>query len=127
MMAVIASDPGETLMKVAAVKVFIYYVLLYSSLRDHYRGYEMKISLLPKDLNLKYIGSNHSLWSIRNAVIMYVMITSFVGLWTFRVILSFVLVKWFGIGLTAVMIGIFFDFSSRSAMYLVRMNKGKWK
>ena len=26
MMAVIASDPGETLMKVAAVKVFIYYV-----------------------------------------------------------------------------------------------------
>ena len=59
--------------------------------------------------------------------IKYVMITSFVGLWTFRVLLSFVLAKWAGIGLTAVMIGIFFDFSSRSAMYLVRMNKSKWK
>lgn len=59
--------------------------------------------------------------------IKYVMITSFVGLWTFRVTLSFVLAKCFGIGLTAVMIGIFFDFSSRSAMYLLRMNKAKWK
>jgi putative MATE family efflux protein len=59
--------------------------------------------------------------------IKYVLITSLVGLWTFRVILSFVLIKWFGIGLTAVMIGIFFDFSSRSAMYLVRMSRGKWK
>lgn len=57
----------------------------------------------------------------------YVMITSFVGLWTFRVMLSFLLIKWLNIGLYAVMIGIFFDFSSRSAMYLVRMNKGKWK
>jgi putative MATE family efflux protein len=59
--------------------------------------------------------------------IKYVMVTSFVGLWTFRVITSFLLIKYFGIGLTAVMIGIFFDFSSRSFMYLVRMNKGKWK
>ena len=59
--------------------------------------------------------------------IKYVMVTSFVGLWTFRVIMSLLLIKFFGIGLTAVMIGIFFDFSSRSVMYLVRMNKGKWK
>ena len=59
--------------------------------------------------------------------IKYVMVTSFVGLWTFRVGLSFLLIKLFGIGLYAVMIGIFFDFSSRSVMYLVRMNKGRWK
>ena len=59
--------------------------------------------------------------------IMYVMVTSLVGLWTGRVLLSFVLNKWFGLGMTAVMIGIFFDFSSRSFMYLSRMNKGKWK
>lgn len=59
--------------------------------------------------------------------IRYVMITSFVGLWTFRVGLSFLLIKLFGLGLYAVMIGIFFDFFSRSIMYLVRMNKGKWK
>jgi len=27
----------------------------------------------------------------------------------------------------AVMIGIFFDFASRSVMYLIRMNKGEWQ
>lgn len=59
--------------------------------------------------------------------IKYVMVTSFVGLWTFRVGLSFLLIKVFGMGLTAVMIGIFFDFCSRSIMYLVRMNRGRWK
>lgn len=59
--------------------------------------------------------------------IMYVMVTSFIGLWTCRVFMSFALNKWLGIGMTAVMIGIFFDFSSRSVMYLRRMKKGKWK
>lgn len=57
----------------------------------------------------------------------YVMITSFVGLWSCRVFVSFAFIRWFSLGLAAVMIGIFFDFSSRSIMYLVRMNKGKWK
>ncbi len=59
--------------------------------------------------------------------IKYVMVTSFVGLWTFRVGLSFILINFFGMGLFAVMIGIFFDFCSRSIMYLVRMNRGRWK
>jgi putative MATE family efflux protein len=59
--------------------------------------------------------------------IKYVMITSFVGLWTFRVALSFVLIHLFGIGLTAIMIGIVFDFCSRSIMYLIRVHNGKWK
>ncbi|MDF2985888.1 MAG: putative efflux protein family [Eubacterium sp.] len=59
--------------------------------------------------------------------IKYVMVTSFVGLWTFRVGLSFILIKLFGMGLIAIMIGIFFDFCSRSIMYLLRMNKGRWK
>lgn len=59
--------------------------------------------------------------------IKFVMVTSFVGLWTFRVLISFILIRLLGVGLTGVMIGIFFDFSSRSAMYLIRMNKGKWK
>lgn len=59
--------------------------------------------------------------------IMYVMVTSFVGLWVCRIFTSFVLNKWLAIGLVAVAIGIFFDFSSRSIMYLKRMNKGKWK
>jgi len=59
--------------------------------------------------------------------IKYVMVTSFVGLWSCRVFLSFGLNKWMGIGMLAVMIGIFFDFASRSVMYLIRMNKGEWK
>jgi len=59
--------------------------------------------------------------------IMYVMVTSFVGLWTCRVLLSYVLNEWFLMGMTGIMIGIFFDFSIRSFMYLSRMNKGKWK
>jgi putative MATE family efflux protein len=59
--------------------------------------------------------------------IKYVMITSFVGLWAFRVALSFALMHIFSIGLTAVMVGIFFDFCSRSIMYLIRVNNGKWK
>ncbi|MDP4089038.1 MAG: MATE family efflux transporter [Bacillota bacterium] len=59
--------------------------------------------------------------------IMYVMITSLVGLWSCRVLLSYGLNRWMGIGMVAVMIGIFFDFSSRSFMYLSRMNKGNWK
>lgn len=59
--------------------------------------------------------------------IKYVMVTSFVGLWTCRVFMSFGLNKWLAIGMVAVMVGIFFDFTSRSFMYLKRMNKGEWK
>jgi putative MATE family efflux protein len=59
--------------------------------------------------------------------IMFVMTTSIVGLWSCRVLLSFGLNHVFALGMKAVMIGIFFDFSSRSIMYLVRMNKGEWK
>jgi putative MATE family efflux protein len=57
----------------------------------------------------------------------FVMITSFIGLWSCRILVSFVLSKWFNLGMTAVMLGIFFDFSSRSFLYLSRMNKGNWK
>ena len=59
--------------------------------------------------------------------IMYVMVTSFVGLWSCRVLMSFAINGLFKAGLIAVMIGIFFDFTIRSFMYLTRMNKGKWK
>jgi putative MATE family efflux protein len=59
--------------------------------------------------------------------IKYVMITSFIGLWSLRVVMTFGLNSLFGMGLTAVMIGIFFDFTARSVMYLMRMRKGSWK
>lgn len=59
--------------------------------------------------------------------IKYVMVTSIIGLWSLRVIPSFAFNRLLGLGLMAVSIGIFLDFSCRSVMYLVRMNKGKWK
>ena len=59
--------------------------------------------------------------------IKYVMVTSLIGLWLLRVLPSYVLDRWLQWGLIAVCIGILLDFSIRSVMYLVRMNKGKWK
>ena len=59
--------------------------------------------------------------------IKYVMITSLVGLWALRVLPSYTLDRVLGLGLIAVMIGIFLDFCSRSIMYLIRMRKGEWK
>ncbi len=59
--------------------------------------------------------------------IKYVMVTALVGLWLLRALPTFALDRLFGLGLTAVGIGILLDFSIRSIMYLVRMNKGDWK
>ena len=59
--------------------------------------------------------------------IMNVLITSIVGLWSCRIFLSIVLNYWFSIGLTAVIIGIFIDFTARAIMYLIRVKKGEWK
>ena len=59
--------------------------------------------------------------------IKYVMVTSLIGLWLLRVLPAFALDRLLGWGLTAVCVSIFLDFSVRSVMYLVRMNKGSWK
>ncbi|MBV7276920.1 hypothetical protein JMF89_14375 [Clostridiaceae bacterium UIB06] len=59
--------------------------------------------------------------------IRYVIVTSIIALWTFRVAASFVLVKFFHIGLYGVMVGIFLDFCVRGFMYVIRMKDGKWK
>ncbi len=59
--------------------------------------------------------------------IKYVMVTSLIGLWILRVLPSYTFDRLFSWGLVAVMIGIMLDFTARSMMYLVRMNKGKWK
>lgn len=58
--------------------------------------------------------------------IIYVMITSFVGIWCFRVFVTFILGLLFNTGITAAWIALVLDFSIRSAMYLVRFKKGKW-
>lgn len=59
--------------------------------------------------------------------IKYVMATSLIGLWLLRALPSFALDRMFGLGLVAVCIGIFLDFSIRSILYLIRMNRGQWK
>jgi putative MATE family efflux protein len=59
--------------------------------------------------------------------IRYVIMTSIVALWTFRVVTAFTLVKFIHIGLYGVMIGIFLDFCVRGIMYIIRMRDGKWK
>lgn len=59
--------------------------------------------------------------------IKYVIVTSIVALWTFRVGISVLLVKLFHLGLHGVMIGIFLDFCIRGFMYVIRMKAGNWK
>lgn len=59
--------------------------------------------------------------------IKYVIVTSIVALWTFRVGISVLLVKLLHLGLYGVMIGIFLDFCIRGLMYVIRMRAGNWK
>ncbi|OPX42835.1 multidrug resistance protein MdtK [Ruminiclostridium hungatei] len=58
--------------------------------------------------------------------IIYVMLTSFVGIWCFRVFLTFLLGLELRVGITAAWIALTLDFSIRSVMYLTRFRKGKW-
>jgi putative MATE family efflux protein len=58
--------------------------------------------------------------------IIYVMLTSFVGIWCFRVFVTFILGLKFNTGITAAWIALVLDFSIRSAMYLIRFKRGKW-
>ena len=59
--------------------------------------------------------------------IMYVLISSIVGLWSLRIFLAFSLHKLFDMGVYGIMIGISSDFLVRSCMYWFRMKKGNWK
>lgn len=59
--------------------------------------------------------------------VVYIMVTAIIGLWSFRVLITFILNRFFGLGIYGVMVGIFFDFSVRAAMYGLRMKAGKWK
>jgi putative MATE family efflux protein len=59
--------------------------------------------------------------------IAYVTVTAFVGLWVFRVGLSFVLIRFAGLGLEGVMAGTACDFIARAALYGIRVKRGRWK
>ena len=57
----------------------------------------------------------------------YVLITSVIALWTFRIATAYGLDRFLHLGLYGIMIGIFLDFSVRALMYSYRMNAGNWK
>lgn len=59
--------------------------------------------------------------------IMYVMITSFVGIWGFRILLTVLLNSVFSMGIMGVWIALCADFFIRAVMYLFRYKKGRWK
>jgi putative MATE family efflux protein len=59
--------------------------------------------------------------------VVYVMLTSLIGLWVFRVGLSLLLVSLAGLGLTGIMIGTGCDFLVRTFLYLIRIRQGHWK
>ncbi|HEY5584243.1 MAG TPA: MATE family efflux transporter [Ruminiclostridium sp.] len=56
----------------------------------------------------------------------YVMLTSFIGIWCLRLLVTFGLDYLFKIGINAAWIALFLDFFIRAMMYLVRFRKGKW-
>ncbi|MGB9779512.1 MATE family efflux transporter [Caldanaerobacter sp.] len=59
--------------------------------------------------------------------ISYVVITTVVGLWLFRIVMGSFLAKNFGMGIYGIWIGVFTDFIVRSIMYIFRFRAGKWK
>jgi putative MATE family efflux protein len=59
--------------------------------------------------------------------IKYIMYTSIVGIWTFRVALSYVLHTYFHTGVVGVWVAVIIDFTIRAALYWFRFKKGKWK
>lgn len=59
--------------------------------------------------------------------IRYVIVTSVLALWIFRVFISFFIVNVWKLGLYGVVIGIFLDFCVRGIMYIVKIKKGEWR
>ena len=56
----------------------------------------------------------------------FTMSVSIVSMWLFRVILSYIFVLQFHLGLTGVWFGMFIDWICRSLCFLVRFARGKW-
>ena len=59
--------------------------------------------------------------------IKYVMVSGLMGLWLFRILISYLLNRWFGLGVYGVMIGVAGDFCIRTLMYGLRVKAGHWK
>lgn len=59
--------------------------------------------------------------------IMFVMVSSIVGLWIFRIFISYILCNYYGFGIYGVLLGTVIDYAVRSFMYTQRVRSGKWK
>ncbi len=76
-----------------------------------------------------FIGLSNTIASTLRAAgdLKYILLTSLVAFWTFRIGVSYVLINFVHIGLIGVLIGVFLDFSIRAFLYTKRMKKGRWK
>lgn len=59
--------------------------------------------------------------------IIYVMATSFIGIWALRILLTVVFNRLFGVGIMGVWYALFLDYFIRSGMYIFRFKRGRWK
>lgn len=59
--------------------------------------------------------------------IRYVMLTSFVGIWGMRLLITLMMHHWFHLGALSVWVAYGMDFVVRAVMYSHRFNAGKWK
>lgn len=59
--------------------------------------------------------------------IIYVTITTFIGIWCFRIVLAILLNKILNLNIYGVWIAVCIDFAIRGLLYLARFKRGKWK
>lgn len=59
--------------------------------------------------------------------IKYIMYTSIIGIWCFRIVITYIMHRFFGIGVVGVWIAIVIDFIIRACLYWFRFRAGKWK
>jgi len=59
--------------------------------------------------------------------IIYVTITTFIGIWGFRLTLVLLLNKVFNLNIYGVWIAVCIDFAIRGLLYLARFRRGNWK
>ncbi|HBM79304.1 MAG TPA: MATE family efflux transporter [Clostridiaceae bacterium] len=57
----------------------------------------------------------------------YTLVTSFIGMWIFRITLGYILGIPFKLGVAGIWIGMYVDWAVRGILYWARLKKGKWK
>lgn len=57
----------------------------------------------------------------------FILFTSISSMWIFRVMLSFILIKFFGFGVDGVWYSMYADWIFRGTLYMIRYKSGRWK